>query len=257
MVYSLVLDHFVIAVKDLDQAITDYQNLGFRVMFGGKHASGTTHNALIPLADGVYFELIAKTGEEPTNTEVEDFRSFFQWGYGPAGYALSTDDLEEDVADMKSRGVLVSDIRDGSRETPNGRLLKWRIAQVNNDVFPIFLQDETPRQWRVPNHERRTRHENGARSVGQVTFIIDDLHTGIAKYRAILGVPPQVDHTAAYFLLEETLLHITLPTDDRQRKHFQERRHAPYEIQLKTRPNTHTGTLDRSKSHGLTIRLID
>ena len=257
MVYSLILDHFVVTVEDLEQSIKDYKDLGFRVMYGGKHASGTTHNALIPLTDGVYIELIAETGDDPTTTDVEDFRSFFQWGYGPAGYALSTDDLDEDVADMKSRGVLVSDIRDGSRELPDGRVLKWRIAHVDEQVFPLFLEDETPRRWRVPDQDRRTRHENGAKSVGQVTFIIDDLHTGIAKYRAILGVPPQVDHTAAYFLLEETLLHIMLPTDDKMREHLKQRRHAPYEIKLKTRPNTALGILNSSKSHGLNIHLIE
>jgi len=256
MVYTLVLDHFVIAVENLEQAIKDYQALGFRVMYGGKHKSGTTHNALIPLSDGVYIELIAKTGDDPSDTSVEDFGSFFQWGYGPAGYAFYTTDLDEDVADMKSRGVLVSDIRGGSRELPDGRVLKWRIAHVDNQVFPLFLQDETPRRWRVPDHERRTRHENGAKSVSQVTFIVDDLHTGIAKYRAILGVPPQVDHTAAYFLLEDTLLHITLPTDASMRQHLKKRRHAPYEIKLKTRNNTVNGTLDTTKSHGLTIRLV-
>ncbi len=256
MVYSLVLDHFVVTVEDLEQAIKDYQELGFRVMYGGKHAAGTTQNALIPLSDGIYIELIALTGDEPIQTDVQDFRNFFQWGYGSAGYAFNTDGIEEDVSDMKERGVLVSDIRDGSRELPDGRVLKWRIAQVDNDVFPIFLQDDTPRQWRVPNSDRRTRHENGAKSVAQVTFIIDDLHTGIAKYRAILGVPPQVDHTAAFFLLEDTLLHIMLPTDDAMREHFKVRRHAPYEIKLKTRSNTHIGTLNQSKSHGLNIQLI-
>ncbi len=254
--YTLALDHLVVTVKDIEQAMKDYQDLGFRVTYGGKHASGTTHNALIPLSDGVYIELIAKTGEAPTNTEVEDFSSFFDSGYGAVGYALHTTDLDEDVADMKARGVPVSSIRQGSRELLDGRVLKWRIAHVDNQIFPLFLQDTTPREWRVSDHERRTRHENGAKSLAQLTFIIDDLHTGIARYRAILGVPPQVDHHAAYFLLEDTLLHITVPTDKDMEAHLENKRNAPYEIKMKIRNDATPQKLDISKAQGLSIELI-
>jgi hypothetical protein len=56
---SLSLDHLVIRVEDLEQTITDFDSLGFTVQRGGTHADGSTHNALIGLADGSYFELIA------------------------------------------------------------------------------------------------------------------------------------------------------------------------------------------------------
>lgn len=256
MVYSLILDHIVVAVEDLDQAIKDYQSLGFRVMIGGKHASGTTHNALIPFADGAYIELIALTGERQIDTDAEDFSNFFQTGYGSVGYALNTDDLDEDVADMKSRGVIVSPIKSGSRELPDGQLIKWRITHIDNSVFPLFIEDETPRNWRVPDSERRNRHSNGARGVAQVSFIIEDLHTGIARYRAILGVPPQVDHHAAYFLLEDTLLHITVPMNDQMHQHLEKRRDAPFKVKLKTRFDGEIGQLDSTKTHGLDIELI-
>lgn len=257
MVYTLELDHIIVTVDDLNKAIEDYKSLGFRVMYGGKHASGTTHNALIPFSDGAYIELIALTGEEASDTDVEDFSSFFKFGEGAVGYALYTNDLDEDVSDMKARGVQATAIREGSRELPDGRTIQWRIAHVDNRVFPLFLQDETLRHWRVPDKDRHTRHENGAKSISKVTFIIDDLHTGIARYRAILGVPPQVDHHAAYFLLEGTLLHVTVPMDDAMQQHLETRRDAPYELKLKTRSDAMAGKLDSSKSHGLKMELVD
>jgi len=256
MLYTLELDHIIVTVNDLDKAIDDYKSLGFRVMYGGKHASGTTHNALIPFSDGAYIELIALTGEENTNPDAEDFSSFFEFGEGAVGYGLYTDDLEEDVADMKTRGVQASAIRKGSRELPDGRTIKWQIAHIDNRVFPLFLEDETARNWRVPDSDRHTRHENGVKGVSQVTFVIDDLHTGIARYRAILGVPPQVDHHAAYFLLEQTLLHITVPMDDDMHKHLNNHRDAPYELKLKVQRGSVVGKLDVSKSHGLNIELV-
>ena len=256
MVYTLELDHIIVTVNDLNKAMDDYTSLGFRVMYGGKHASGTTHNALIPFADGSYIELIALTGEAVSNTEAEDFSTFFQFGEGAVGYGLYTDDLDEDIAEMKARGVLATDIRDGSRELPDGRTIKWRIAHIDDRVFPLFLQDETARNLRVSDNDRHTRHENGVKGVSKITFIIDDLHTGIARYRAILGVPPQVDHHAAYFLLEETLLHITVPMDDAMNTHLETRKDAPYEVKLKIRPDAVAGKLDSSKSHGLNMELV-
>ena len=44
---SLLLDHIVIRVQDLEQTIGNYSSLDFTVQRGGTHANGATHNALI------------------------------------------------------------------------------------------------------------------------------------------------------------------------------------------------------------------
>ena len=62
---ALTLDHIVIAVKDLEQTITDYRALGFNVLQGGEHPGRPTYNALVVLADGAYFELIAWRSPSP------------------------------------------------------------------------------------------------------------------------------------------------------------------------------------------------
>ena len=61
---TLSLDHVVIRVRDLEQTIADYNELGFAVQ-RGTHADGATHNALIGFADGSYFELIAFLRDAP------------------------------------------------------------------------------------------------------------------------------------------------------------------------------------------------
>jgi catechol 2,3-dioxygenase-like lactoylglutathione lyase family enzyme len=53
------LDHLVILVRDLDQAVREYEVLGFTVTPGGEHADGLTRNALIPFRDGSYPGLVA------------------------------------------------------------------------------------------------------------------------------------------------------------------------------------------------------
>jgi catechol 2,3-dioxygenase-like lactoylglutathione lyase family enzyme len=49
---KFALDHVVIAVGDLEQAIADYRSLGFTVVPGGRHPGRTSHNALIVFEDG-------------------------------------------------------------------------------------------------------------------------------------------------------------------------------------------------------------
>jgi catechol 2,3-dioxygenase-like lactoylglutathione lyase family enzyme len=44
-------DHIVILVRDLAQAVSDYNARGFTVTPGGEHVGGDTHNALVCLAD--------------------------------------------------------------------------------------------------------------------------------------------------------------------------------------------------------------
>ena len=50
-------DHLVIYVSNLEEAITDFTDLGFEVSRGGAH--GATENALIIFSNQVYIELLA------------------------------------------------------------------------------------------------------------------------------------------------------------------------------------------------------
>ena len=54
----LGVDHILIVVEDLGIATEIYQKMGFQVLPGGEHPKMGTHNALVPLADGTYLELI-------------------------------------------------------------------------------------------------------------------------------------------------------------------------------------------------------
>jgi len=50
-------DHIVVFVADLNQAITDFTDLGFQVTPGGSH--GITENALVIFPNQTYIELLA------------------------------------------------------------------------------------------------------------------------------------------------------------------------------------------------------
>lgn len=57
----LVLDHLAVACATLDEGVDWVQSqLGVALQPGGQHPRYGTHNRLLGLADGIYFEVIAK-----------------------------------------------------------------------------------------------------------------------------------------------------------------------------------------------------
>ena len=127
------IDHVVILVQNLDQGIAQYEQLGFTVMPGGKHAR-FTHNALITFHDGSYLELIAFY-EQPDADSGETHRWFqrLQTGGGIVDYALAAPGLDALIADVESRGITTSGVTPGSRTRLDGEQLAWRSAIQQGD----------------------------------------------------------------------------------------------------------------------------
>ncbi len=216
---TLQFDHAIILVNDLYKAIDHYKKAGFNPFFGGVHAGGKTHNALIVLADETYLELLAPTTPELLeNLDPNDFSNFLfllAQGEGLGGYALLSDDLPAHVEAMKQRGLDVILKPVNGRARPDGQELRWRTATLNNGTMtPFFLQDETPRNLRVPDEEATTNQPNGIRRISNVTIAVPDLVTAIREYQQITGLENSfVDETTAHLLLGNVKLILTLEPD--------------------------------------------
>ncbi len=130
---TVVLDHLVLASGDLAGLIDAFRTAtGVEPAPGGRHAVGTA-NALIPItvqgvATGTYLELIGP--ETPDTTLTEDF-----FGLATAGiprvatFAIrGSEPLEEWSARYRDRGREPWRIKDLSRRTPDGELLRWRFV---------------------------------------------------------------------------------------------------------------------------------
>ena len=178
----LSIDHIVIAVPDLATAIKNYERLGFTVVPGGRHPVGT-YNGLIALADGSYIELIAFYRENPQHR----WWDALQKGGGLVDFCMQTDDLAGDTAKLRNAGVEIDDPVPWSRTRPDGYELKWLLSLARGEhrgVAPFLIQDETPREERVP---RETSHENGATGIGAVIVAVNDLPVVQRWYEAALG----------------------------------------------------------------------
>ena len=177
------IDHLVVLVSDLDAAGQDFAALGFHVVPGGKHGSGT-QNMLIPLADGCYIELIAFHEE---NTQ----HRWWHWlesGGGLIDYCMITDDLDADRAAFASAGVAIGAPYPLTRIRPDGFKLDWVIAvpeEPRASGAPFLIRDHTPRAERVP---AAPHHPNGATGVASLVVAVDDLEAVRRWTGAMAGV---------------------------------------------------------------------
>src|SRR5436190_8030638 len=124
------IDHVLIAAPVVEQARADYERLGFQVLAGGEHPGLGTYNALIPLADGAYLELIGVrdrpraerfpgTGHVLQALEREERL---------ADFVLEARDMDETVRGIRSRGLDIEEPVPGERLRPDGTRVAWRAA---------------------------------------------------------------------------------------------------------------------------------
>ncbi len=154
------LDHVVIVVRALDQAIADFQAMGFTTTPGGVHADGLTANALVPFADGTYLELIAFRA--PDVPQAHRWYPRLAAGEGFADAAIVVDNLSEAAEDWRRRGLRGTGPVDGGRQRLDGQELRWRTFFFDRDQgLPFAIEDVTARASRVPGGAAAV-HANGA-----------------------------------------------------------------------------------------------
>lgn len=151
---STMLDHLVYGAPDLDRAIEEIeQTTGVRPAYGGKHAGGLTHNALLSLGTGRYLEIIAPvrdttpSGDLPFGLSSATEPRLVAW-------AFSVDDLEGRVEAAKKAGYEPGPIITGGRDLPDGSSLSWRLAvrpqPAGDGLVPFLIQ------WQSEPHPSAT-----------------------------------------------------------------------------------------------------
>jgi catechol 2,3-dioxygenase-like lactoylglutathione lyase family enzyme len=191
------IDHVMICVPDLAQATEQYRKLGFNVHPGGAHPGMGTHHA-IALNQEDHIELLAirdpaehKAAAGRPGSWVAGLADFIAAGGGLRYVVLQSDDLAADVAAMRSRGVDVSDAMDGSRLTPAGQELRWRLAVLGpRNALPIFLiQHLTPMAERRRQVPAAGGHPNGVVALDRTYIVTPEVETAAATYANVLGLP--------------------------------------------------------------------
>lgn len=203
------IDHIVILVDDLAEAVSNYEALGFTVTPGGEHADGATHNALVAFADGSYLELIAFQQAAPAH----------RWwrhkgaGEGLIDFAVLPAETAADVAAAQARGLHMHGPFPGGRERPDGVRLQWQTAFAEAPELPFLCGDVTARELRVP-HGPASRHHNGTTGIFRVTVAVRDLEASAGRMSALLGHGPLIEPGRRLFKLGASYIALQAPGPD-------------------------------------------
>lgn len=134
-------DHLVLGAPDLQTGIDHAVKVfNTRPLIGGRHPQYGTHNAILTLGDHVYLEIIARDPSLPRpekgilwDLDVIEEPRLMSW-------AMRTDRIVGLAEAAHKAGLTIGAVTEGSRTTPEGEVLKWRLT----DPRAATLQTATP-----------------------------------------------------------------------------------------------------------------
>lgn len=160
------LDHIVIRVDNLEQAVNDYREMGFNVAHESVQIAGTRF-ALIYFSNGVYFMLMERVVDPVQN----GFAAIASGNEGLAGFAIRTDGINAEATRLRSEGFAVGEIVEIT-QTLNQREIRWKMATIDGGFKPYLVQDVTPTEWRVLTDQATVTHPNHAVRVPAVIYAV-------------------------------------------------------------------------------------
>lgn len=262
---AIGIDHIVIAVHDLDQAVADYTAAGFTVTPGGEHTNGETRNALIAFADGTYFELIAwDTTGTPGN---QLWWNRLQAGEGFVDYALRVADLDREIDRLRDEGLTVPDAAPGGRMRPDGQAVEWQSVRLDPDAYPslpFYCHSTNDLTLRVPTGQAAV-HANGVTGIHKIFIGVADLERAAAAYRIVAGITfdddaheqPEANKWQQFRVgtYNIVLIEPELPESELARS-IAARGEVPIEVALKS-TNAEGSAVDHQLSHGAKLAILE
>lgn len=122
------IDHIIVAINNLDSGVNQIKRLtGIEPVYGGSHPDSNTSNALFSVGEHTYIEILAP--RSGLDTIQEYFKQFDQ--LTPIGWAVSAKEIEMAVKNIQVAGIKSSVIQPGSRVTPSGDTLRWKIFTID------------------------------------------------------------------------------------------------------------------------------
>jgi len=194
---SLKVDHASVCGSELEAMQRAFADVGLKTEYGGPHANGVTHMALIGFEDGSYLELIAP--QKAGAVERSDWAKFMAANAGACAWAVAVADIGSELARLKGSGVKAEGPFPGSRTRPDGTVLDWQTARVGSGTpgatLPFLIQDKTPRSLRI--QPAAGVKGSGLTGIAMVVLGVRNLDAAIALFRQAYGwlSPLQEEHT--------------------------------------------------------------
>ncbi len=183
------LDHIILGCNDLDRVVQFVEEqTGVRAAYGGVHPGRGTRNALLSLGGRRYLELMAP---DPAQKKLEAFPSLPTL-HEPRllGWVVHTDNIDVIAERLRRAGIAFHGPADGARKRPDGRELKWRKLDLNDDrhgVLPSFIQ------WNSGSIHPSSDSPAGCRVTG---FAVGGNAVELRHMFELLGLDQQVENSA-------------------------------------------------------------
>src|SRR5258706_11600967 len=137
-----LLDHILLGCNDLDKGIEFVQEgTGVLPAIGGVHPGRGTRNALLPLGERRYLEIIAP---DPAQSEISHFPQIRSMTDPRLiGWAVHPPDITALAMRLRENKVEFTGPSDGSRKRPDGRVLNWKTINLADDrhwLLPFFIE---------------------------------------------------------------------------------------------------------------------
>lgn len=135
------LDHIVLATYNIDVGMQQFEQMtGVRPIFGGKHKSGYTQNAIVSLGDDLYIEILAPQDTEKARSGMKHFDKYQQ--ITPLGWAINTDNIQTTHNNLKSFGYKTGKVKTSSRAEPGKATVVWHSVKIKEEIQqkPMMIQ---------------------------------------------------------------------------------------------------------------------
>lgn len=184
-----LIDHPVIAARDLDAARVQFERLGFTVPPRGSHVEWGTGNLCIMFPDD-YLEIRGIIDASRFTMHLDEHLDAF--GEGLMGVAFGTSDIDLCHAELRQNGVNPGNLQRLSRnfEHPDGwtqpsfKLCAPDAEDIEGLMHVVVIEHLTPELLRRPDF---LAHANSAIGVNAVAGTIYEKRRVADKLRRLLG----------------------------------------------------------------------
>ena len=207
-----LIDHPVIAARDLDAARVTYEKLGFTIPPRGSHVEWGTGNLCIMFPDD-YLELRGIIDASRFTMHLDEHLAAY--GEGLMGVAFGTQDVAASFEQAVENGIVTGEMRSLTRnfEHPEGwtqpsfRLFAPSADDIVGLMHVVVIEHLTPELIRRPEF---LEHANGCVGVDSMAGTIYDIETCATKMRNLLGERAVAVREEGLYLQLPTAQHIEL-----------------------------------------------
>ncbi|MCY4528243.1 MAG: VOC family protein [Chloroflexi bacterium] len=188
---DLIIDHVLIAVRDLDAAKDTFETLGFKVTPEGRHPGRGTSNRLVVFG-GEYLELIS-VHDPDGDLFRPNLPSFLDSREGLFIFSMGTPDVHGRARSVREAGVLITDPVKGSRQAADGTTAySWTQAEIDPEAMPgsqtFFIQHDHTIEERYTDPPDPTSHPNGVLGISSLSLAVKDADSASRHWTEVFGL---------------------------------------------------------------------